>query len=178
MYALRQQRRAKGRHRGHLSISISIHPSIYPSIHPSMHPIYPSKSIHPSIHPSIYRSIHPSIHPFIHPFIHPSIWVRNMPPMPSYKKFGDSPANLLISRGVMATLQERRWGFNPMQVSNLEPPDSRPCVYPTVLLGGLYYITSYYIISHHVMLHRLDQGDAAQAFILYYIISFYFIYFI
>jgi hypothetical protein len=51
---------------------------------------------------------------------------------------------------VMATLQERRlwpkglwphyksdaWGITPERVSNQEPPDSRPCVQTTTLLGG------------------------------------------
>ena len=37
----------------------------------------------------------------------------------------------------MATPQGRRLGYHtPEQVSNQEPPDSRPCVLTTTLLGG------------------------------------------
>ena len=38
----------------------------------------------------------------------------------------------------MATPQGRRLGYHaPEQVSNQEPPDSRPCVITTTLLGGV-----------------------------------------
>jgi hypothetical protein len=56
--------------------------------------------------------------------------------------FGDSPANSLISQGVMATatLQERHLGnhstITPKWVLNLEPPESRPCILTTPLLWG------------------------------------------
>ena len=39
----------------------------------------------------------------------------------------------------MATPQGRRLGYHtPEQVSNPEPPDSRPCVLTTTLLGGTF----------------------------------------
>ena len=53
------------------------------------------------------------------------------------KKLGVSPANLIKSTKVlMATPQGRRLGYHtPEQVSNQEPPDSRPCVLTITLLG-------------------------------------------
>ena len=42
---------------------------------------------------------------------------------PYEKKLGDSPANFLINRGVMATLQERRLGYHSR--AGLEPGTSR-----------------------------------------------------
>ena len=48
----------------------------------------------------------------------------------------------------MATPQGRRLGYHtPEQVWNQEPPDSRPCVLTTTLLGGV-----------HTSLHRLSKN--------------------
>ena len=58
------------------------------------------------------------------------------------KKLGVSPANLFKSTKVsMATPQGRRLGYHtPEQVSNQEPPDSRPCVLTTTPLGGVLFV--------------------------------------
>ena len=54
------------------------------------------------------------------------------------KKTWDFPSQLIKSTKVlMATPQGRCLGYHtPEQVSNPEPPDSRPCVLTTTLLGG------------------------------------------
>ena len=58
------------------------------------------------------------------------------------KKIGVSPANLFKSTKVLkATPQGHRLGYHaPEQVSNQEPPDSRPGVLTTTLLGGVHNI--------------------------------------
>ena len=63
------------------------------------------------------------------------------------KKLGVSPANLFKSTKVlMATPQGRRLGYHtPEQVSNQEPPDSRPCV----LYCSSPFLRFYEKISNH-----------------------------
>jgi hypothetical protein len=48
---------------------------------------------------------------------------NELPPHDVRYKLGDSPANLLINRGVMTTLQERRLGYHSR--AGLEPGTSR-----------------------------------------------------
>ena len=66
-----------------------------------------------------------------------SHWQGRQPP-PGPQVLGDSPANVFQStKGLMATPQGRRLGYRtPEQVSNPEPPDSRPCVNHYATRGG------------------------------------------
>ena len=78
-------------------------------------------------------------------------------------KLGVSPANLFKSTKVLkATPQGRRLGYHaPEQVSNQEPPDSRPCVFTTTLLGGVKYSLDHDSVELRREAHR--DGPARPA---------------
>ena len=64
----------------------------------------------------------------------------------------------------MATPQGRRLGYRtPEQVSDPEPPDSRPCVLTTSLLGGGSCVRVYDLRAHALTQARTRHATRARA---------------